>query len=172
MVEVGQIASKSGVKFDSMQLEGEGSGGAAAVTSTEGSAASPSATEVAASLLPLGATVGSAGLATMPYNLQFKGNFFEIATFIGRIDGLVKSGQSVAVDGRLVTINGFSLIAEDEGEGKGKEEGEGAESPDKPKELSATFSVTTYLTPPDQGITAGATPSAPAETSTQTVAAK
>ncbi|MBS1892913.1 MAG: hypothetical protein JST59_16580, partial [Actinobacteria bacterium] len=122
-----------------------------------------SATEVASSLLPLGASVGSAGLAVMPYTLQFKGNFFEIGAFIGRIDSLVKGGRNVAVDGRLLTINGFSLT-----DGTSGEESEGGGE----KELEATFSVTTYLTPPGQGVTAGASPSAPAETSTQTVAAR
>jgi Tfp pilus assembly protein PilO len=166
LVELSQIAARSGVQFDGIQLEGEGGGGTEApVATTEESVAARPATEVAASLLPLGASIGSAGLATMPYTLQFKGNFFEIAAFIGRIDALVKSNQTVAVDGRLVTINGFSLTAGDGG-------GEEGESESGPKELDASFSVTTYLTPPGQGITAGATPSAPAEPSTQTVAAE
>ena len=49
-------------------------------------------TEVEASLLPLGASIGPAGLAVMPYTLQFQGNFFGIAKFIGQVDSLVKSG--------------------------------------------------------------------------------
>jgi len=164
LVELTQIAAESGVSFDSINLEGEGSGGGAAAPSTEAEGTAPSATEVTASLLPLGASVGSAGLATMPYDLQFKGNFFEIGAFIRRIDALVKSNDHVAVDGRLVTINGFSLTADSEGEE--------AETAGGPKPLQASFSVTTYLTPPGQGVTAGASPSAPAEASTQTVAAR
>lgn len=168
LVELTQIAEESGVQFDSLQLGGEGEGTAeATIPPAEGSsavgAASPSATEVASSLLPLGASVGSAGLAVMPYTLQFKGNFFEIGAFIGRIDSLVKGGRHVAVDGRLLTINSFSLTS-----GTNGEESEGGGE----KELDATFSVTTYLTPPGQGVTAGASPSAPAEASTQTVAAR
>lgn len=167
LVELTQIAEESGVQFDGLQLEGEGEA-AAEVTippveaSGATAVASPSATEVASSLLPLGASVGSAGLAIMPYTLQFKGNFFEVGAFIGRIDSLVKGGRHVAVDGRLLTINSFSLTS-----GTGGEESEGGA-----KELDATFSVTTYLTPPGQGVTAGASPSAPAEASTQTVAAR
>jgi Tfp pilus assembly protein PilO len=165
LVELSQIASESGVEFDSIQLEGEGGGATeAAPPSTEESTTTRPATEVAASLLPLGASIGSAGLATMPYTLQFKGNFFQIGTFIGRIDALVKADRHVAVDGRLLTINGFSLTA-----GTGGEEGE---SEGGAKELDANFSVTTYLTPPGQGVTAGASPTAPAEASTQTVAAR
>jgi hypothetical protein len=72
----------------------------------------------------------------------------------------------MAVNGRLVTINGFSLTNGGSEDGEGKTGG--------PTELQASFNVTTYLTPPGQGITAGATPAAPAtaESSTQTVAAE
>ena len=66
-------------------------------------------TEAAASLLPLGASIGPAGLGVMPYSLTFSGDFFQIANFIGGIDSLVHTGakSNVAVDGRLVTLNGF-----------------------------------------------------------------
>jgi hypothetical protein len=95
----------------------------------------------------------------MPYSLNLKGNFFQIAHFIGAIDSLVRSGSAMKVDGRLITINGFSLSA-----GGGEGGGSGAAP-----ELQANFSVTTYLTPPGQGITAGATPAAPAESTSRTV---
>jgi hypothetical protein len=83
----------------------------------------------------------------MPYTLTFDGEFFEIADFIKGLDALVKTENAeVSVDGRLITVNGFSL------------------TPDARvgfPALEATFSVTTYLTPPTQGITAGATPTSP-----------
>ncbi len=178
LIELENLAARSGVEFESIQLEGEGEAApeapATPSTTTE-SGGSPtgapaaeivSPTEVEASLLPLGASIGSAGLAVMPYSLQFKGTFFGIASFIGKVDALVKSGSSrMTVDGRLVTIKGFSLTT---GAAEGGEESEGG-----PTELQADFSVTTYLTPPGQGITAGATPTAPAaEPSTRTVAAR
>lgn len=166
LVELDAIAARSKVKFDSIQLEGSGEGsGEVPVAPEAGSAAVP-ATEVEAALLPLGASIGTAGLAVMPYTLTFEGSFFQIADFIGRIDGLVKSKKAgITIDGRLLTINGFSLVPAG---GEGTE----AESDLGPPKLQASFSVTTYLTPPGQGVTAGATPSAPAEASTQTVAAK
>lgn len=181
LVELESLAARSGVEFQSIQLEGEGEAApeATATTTTSPEAGSsatgvPAAetvppTEVEASLLPLGASIGSAGLAVMPYSLQFKGTFFGVAEFIGRVDSLVKSGAKMKVDGRLVTINAFSL-APGTGEGGGEGSGNGAAP-----ELQASFSVTTYLTPPGQGITAGASPSAPAggaEASTQAVAAR
>jgi Tfp pilus assembly protein PilO len=170
LVELEHLADTSGVVFETITLEGEG-GGAPEVTpeaTTTGesstSIGTPAAevipaTEVGASLLPLGASIGTAGLAVMPYSLSFSGNFFGIAKFIGKVDDLVESGTAkMLVDGRLLTINGFSLSSV-EAEGGGGE-------------LQASFSVTTYLTPPGQGITAGATPSAPAESAAQTVAAE
>jgi Tfp pilus assembly protein PilO len=177
LIELENLAHRSGITFENIQLEGEGEAApeaasevpptttveSSATTGTPAAAVVP-ATEVEASLLPLGASIGSAGLAVMPYSLSFKGSFFAIAEFIGDVDGLVKSGQTaMAVDGRLVTINGFSLTG-----GAEEEDGEAG----GPTELQASFNVTTYLTPPGQGIVAGATPSAPAESSTQTVAAQ
>jgi Pilus assembly protein, PilO len=179
LVELESLAAESGVEFENIQLEGEGEAApeaapeATSTTTTEGSSSTGVAaaetvppTEVEASLLPLGASIGSAGLAVMPYSLEFKGNFFGIAGFIGRLDALVKPGSSrMKIDGRLVTIKGFSLTTNS---GEGEEGSEGG-----PTEVQADFSVTTYLAPPGQGVTAGATPTAPAsEPSTQTVAAR
>jgi Tfp pilus assembly protein PilO len=163
LIELNQIASRSGVKFNSIQLgsgAGEGESAPAAATTTTptptagASGATPAAatippTEVAASLLPLGAAIGPAGLAVMPYDLTFNGDFFQIADFIKGIDSLIHTGKNVGVDGRLVTLNGFALSGNSE-----------IPFPD----LDATFSVTTYLTPPSQGVTAGATPTAPSAT--------
>jgi len=161
LVQVNRIAAGAHVSFRTLALEtaeGEAPAAPAAPTasapeapSAEASAAPaslPSPTEVAASTMPLGAAIGPAGLGVMPYALSFKGKFFQIADFIKGLDSLVKTqNEKVAVDGRLLTINGFSLL------------------PDKElgfPHLEATFSVTTYLTPPEEGVTAGATPESPA----------
>jgi hypothetical protein len=139
-------------------LGGGGAGGGAGARppsepAPEGGAGTPasnpvSPTEAAASLLPLGATIGPAGLGVMPYTLTFSGSFFHIADFIRGLDSLVKTESSrVSVDGRLLTIDGFSLSAD--------------QSRGFPA-LGATFEVTTYLTPPEEGVTAAATPTAPA----------
>ena len=160
LVELNQIAYRSKVSFDSIQLgagAGEGSSTPTATTAPTtaggGSAATVPPTEAAASLLPLGATIGPAGLGVMPYDLTFSGNFFHVADFIRGIDSLVHTGKGVGVDGRLVTLNGFAL---------------NAQTPPGFPDLNATFSVTTYLIPPSQGVTAGATPTAPAATATAT----
>jgi Tfp pilus assembly protein PilO len=162
LVELSHISTRAKVKFQSIQLNGSGEEVAAPATSAptppatpaEGSSgAVPAAatippTEAAASVMPLGAAIGPAGLAVMPYSLAFSGDFFHVADFIEGIDSLVHtSGPEVAVDGRLVTLDGFALSADAK---RGF------------PYLNANFAVTTYLTPPSQGVTAGATATAPA----------
>lgn len=128
------------------------SGESSGTTATAASTPAP-ATEASAATLPIGAVVGSAGLPTLPYSLKLNGTFFDVANFIGGLDGLVKpvddSGTQLSPDGRLFTVNGFSL--------KGG-------TPGSSPTLEGTFLVTTYATG-DQGLTAGASPSGPAPVS-------
>jgi hypothetical protein len=116
--------------------------------SVDSAAPAPVATEAAAASLPIGATVGAAGLPVMPYDLQFQGDFFEIADFVARLDKGVSADEKgeVSVDGRLMTVDGFSLTRDVEN---------GFPS------LLANFAVTTYVTPTGEGLTAGATSSGP-----------
>jgi Tfp pilus assembly protein PilO len=154
LVQLNRIAEEAHVRFQAFTLvpsAGEGAPTEAPAAEAPAPGAPPSAypspTEVAASTLPLGATIGSAGLAVMPYSLTFKGSFFDIAGFIHGLDSLVETKNAeVEVTGRLITINGFSLIADPDG---------GFPS------LQGSFSITTYLVPPGQGITGGATPTSP-----------
>jgi Tfp pilus assembly protein PilO len=154
LVELSRISRQANVRFESIQLEsGGGSTEASEVTPTTPPPAASGATgvsaattvpptEAAAALLPLGATIGPAGLGVMPYKLAFRGSFFQIADFIAGIDSLVSgSGEGVDVEGRLVTLDGFSL----------KEDGDRGFP-----HLEADFAVTTYLTPPEQEAAAAA----------------
>lgn len=159
LVQLNQIADRAKVRFQTFELNSTSGGEAAAPESSEPAPASgegsfPSPTEVAASTMPLGASIGPAGLAVMPYKLTFKGNFFHFADFIHGLDSLVKTNNSeVDVTGRLITVNGFELKA-DQNLGF--------------PYLEASFEVTTFLVPPEQGVTGGASPTSP-EPSTTTV---
>lgn len=123
----------------------------AATPAAETVAVAP-ATEAGAANLPIGAVVGTAGLPTLPYELDFRGDFFGIADYMGRLDNLVefqgKSGE-VIVDGRLMTVDGFAL---------------GGGEPGSNPTLDASFMLTSYVTPSTQGLTAGATPGGPSAT--------
>ena len=162
LVQLSKVSGDAGVKFSSIELSQTPSGAQAAPppspaeaqpTATEApgettTTATAPATESAAANLPIGATIGPAGLGVLPYNLTFNGYFFDVADFIGGMNELIdiKDEARVSPDGRLLTIDGFAL------------------SPDPtagfPK-LQADFAVTGYATPSDQGLTLGATPSGP-----------
>jgi len=105
------------------------------------------ATEATAAQLPLGATVGPAGLGVMPYTLEFQGDFFSIADLLADLDKQVGTGKSVEVNGRLLTINGFTMTTNEETGG-----------------LDVELLMTSYVLPESQGLTAGATPTAPPAT--------
>ncbi len=146
IVQVQKVANDAGVDFRKLTA-GSGDSGAAAPTTPA------PATEGAASLLPIGATVGAAGLPTLPYTLEFSGgNYFQIADFMAGLDRLVNTQKGrISSDGRLVTIDGFDLAA--------------ASTRPFPI-LAATLDVTTYVAPADQGLTGGATPAGPSTTTT------
>jgi Tfp pilus assembly protein PilO len=157
IVQINKIAEHTGVSFRAIDLGGGSSTSAAAPSAAPAPSDSSSTTapttaapptESSAASLPLGATVGSAGLPTLPYSLTFRGTYFEIADFMAGIDGLVKAGKGrIQADGRLVTVDAFTLAPASSGPAG---------------DLDATLSVTTYVTPSDQGLTAGAAPSGPA----------
>jgi len=154
LVQMNGIAKRAGVALEDISASAEGGSEEAAAAPAEGSALTP--TEATASLLPLGATVGPAGLAVMPYALSFEGSFFQIADFIKGLDSMVKTDdEEVTVDGRLVTIDSFTL-----GSGEG-DAGAGGGEAGSSATLTADFKVTTYLTPPGEGLTAGASPESP-----------
>lgn len=147
LVQLNGVSAHADTRFQSISLGGEGGGEAAAETGDP------------ASLLPLGASIGPAGLSAMPYELEFEGGFFDIADFIEGLDSLVKTKNGVVdAKGRLVTIDSFNLAPV------------AAESSDAAASgsLAAGFSVSTYVTPPGQGLTAGATPSGPSTATTET----
>jgi hypothetical protein len=169
-VQTSDLAKDAKIKFQSLTLASSGNTEGAAATpapaATAGSEATPDgeaapaagaaqptaapATEGAAATLPLGATVGSAGLPVMPYDLVFRGQFFDIADFMHSLDSLVEvDGGSAEVSGRLLTVDGFSFVA-DEVRGF--------------PHLQASMHVTSFLTPADQGATGGATEEAPPST--------
>ena len=154
LTELQTLSNRSRIGFRSIELSGD-----SGVTSTPAVAPTPStdptaASEAAAALLPIGATVGPANLPVMPYSLQFQGGFFDVAKFFGKLDSTVYTDKSdqIRVDGRLLTIDGFSLAA----------------APDGFPDLQASVAVTSYLAPKDGGITAGATPAGPVTTPTET----
>lgn len=93
---------------------GSSTGGASAPPAASGGAATSAApaTQAASATLPPGATVGAAGFPTMPFSFVFSGSFFDMEQFLGDVQHFVKvDGKDVDVRGRLLSVDGFSLIA-------------------------------------------------------------
>jgi hypothetical protein len=157
------IGRQNNVSFRSFTLaEGSGSAATAAPAPTEPSSGSTESsdapatpvaatpTEASAASLPIGATVGAAGLPVMPYDLTYFGRFYDMADVFADLDARVQARdgkRGLKTDGRLITIDGFSLTADPK---------RGFPS------VAGDIAVTTFVVPPEQGIAAGANPAGPA----------
>ncbi len=124
----------------------------------ESSGVAPSDTQTSTSSgsgLPVGGgttaatgTTGAApvGLETVPLELEFVGNFFNLADFFHRVKRFVSlTNENVVVSGRLLTVENIRW----------------ASDADIFPSLRASIKATVYLSPKAQGVTAGATPQGP-----------
>jgi Tfp pilus assembly protein PilO len=137
LVQINRAAGAAHVGFQGIS---RGTGSGTAASSSSGETSTP--------------TVDASGLETIPYTLTFTGDFFQIADFLSRIDGLVKpKGQRIASDGQLTTVDNITL-AEDQDHGFPL--------------LMATIGVTTYLASPSEGAAPGQSGAAPAGTAPST----
>jgi type II secretory pathway pseudopilin PulG len=158
-------ATAARVDFRDLTLNPAAAGSAPAPTpppGTPGSAGSSSgssatsalATQAAAASLPPGAAVGPAGFPAEPFTFTFRGNFFHLADFLGRVERfVVANNKGVSVSGRLMTLNGISL-------GPG---------PKGFPQIQASIAATTFIVPAAQGILNGASATAPAPATGQSV---
>lgn len=156
LTQLQTLSQRSDVKFQSIALGGSGGAPVSPATAVTGAPITPgAATEATASLLPIGATVGAAGLPLMPYSLEFEGDFFDVAKFFGEIDAMVDldGPDTVVVNGRLLTINSFTMAPVDTEGGSGGD-----------VQLGVSVDATSYLSPADQGVTGGATEGGPLAT--------
>lgn len=138
IVQLDAAAKKTGVDFRSVSI---GSSGGGASAGGAAGALKP----------PPGATVGEAGFVLMPFSFSFDGSFFDLSKFFSKLERFVDvSAQTMDVTGRLLMVDKISL----------KPEGTGFPN------IRAQVGATTYILPPSQGLTAGASPTQPAGAST------
>jgi hypothetical protein len=103
-------------------------------------------TQAATAGLPPGASVGPAGLSTMPFTFSFEGSFFKLSDFLTRLERYVKATRrSVGVRGRLLLVDGISLTAASGGF----------------PSMKAAIAAQAYLLPAEQGLYNGASPQGP-----------
>lgn len=135
-------AGVSGVDFRSLNLVP--SSGSAPVSTL-------AATQAATAALPPGATIGPAGLPTEPFTFTFRGNFFHLASFLGRVERfVVANNRRVSVSGRLLTLNGISLGPSTHGF----------------PQIDASIAATSYIVPAAQGLLGGASAGGPSGSTT------
>jgi Tfp pilus assembly protein PilO len=105
---------------------------------------------------PAGAAPAApAGLETVPLELEFTGNFFNLADFFHDVKRFVDvANADVVVSGRLLTIEGVRWTSD----------------PEIFPKIRAEMKATIYLSPKAQGATAGATPAGPSTTTPATIA--
>ena len=143
--QLAQASNEKNVDFASIQT-GSGSGtGAGGRTAASGSA---------------GGASGAGGLNQMPFTFVFNGTFPSLYKLFQQLNGFTvrtTSGQ-LQISGRLLTIQGVKL-APAIGVGSARTAN---------GQLSGTITATAYVLPASQGLTGGASPSAPAATTTTT----
>jgi hypothetical protein len=140
MVQLDDASRGTGVDFRTIQVGG--SGGAAPSTS------SSTGTGTSAQSPPPGAVaVGNAGFSAMPFTFSFNGNFFNLTRFFTRLEHFVtERNQQLNVTGRLLRLENIDLQV-----------GQGGFP-----QIKAQIGASSYIVPPTQSVTAGATPQAPA----------
>ena len=134
------------VNFSSISLSAKGGSAPPPAPANGAAAVAPAATA-----LPPGAAVGSAGFPTMPFTFGFAGHFFDVQSLLERFNRLTTvSSSRIDVRGRLMTIDAVRLSAAAEGF----------------PGLTMQIDATAYLVPKEEGLTNGATPAGPANATT------
>lgn len=145
ILQLQNAASTDRVDFRTLNISGASSSTAAPTP--------VSTAQAVTAALPPGAAVGPAGFPVENFTFNFRGNFFHLSDFFGRVQRFVVVNNSrVTVSGRLLTLNAISLGA----------------GPNGFPQISATIAATAYLVPASQGVMGGATPSGPSASGTQT----
>jgi hypothetical protein len=138
--QLAQASHEKNVEFSSIV-----SGGNGGASSPGSGAATPAATIT--------------GFAAMPFTFIFSGTFFDLYHLFQQLDRstVLTSSGGVVVSGRLLTIQSVKLGPVGSSSGAGPASGKGHS-----ERLSGTVTATAYVLPASQGLTAGATSTAPA----------
>jgi hypothetical protein len=162
LVQLNHAAQKAGVDFRSVALKTDlqgalaapaasaappaGATGASGAQGATATASTSTATPAAGAAAPADTGAATGTLQPLPFEYKFKGDFFRLENLIHNVTSLVQSrNREVAVSGRLIVIQGFSLARS-----------------------KVTIVATTYMLPADQSLFGGSTPTGPAGASAAT----
>jgi Tfp pilus assembly protein PilO len=136
-----ESANEAQATADQNAASAEQSGVSPTDTQTSTTAGAPTTDATGATTAP------APGLETVPLELEFIGDFFDLADFFHSVKRFVRvANQNVLVGGRLVTVEGVQWSSDTQ----------------LFPRLKATIDATVYLAPKAEGATAGATPQGPA----------
>ena len=143
LVQLDSAAKESKVAFRALTL----SGGGSSPTGTPGTTGSTGSGALAPP--PGTVPVGSAGFSAMPFSFTFSGSFFRLSDFFTRLEHFVTvQNDKIDVTGRLLLLGSISVTPDGGDLNK----------------LQAQVGASTYLVPPTEGVTAGASSAGPAGT--------
>ena len=133
LYQIAQASNQKNVEFSSITTGGGGS-----------PAAAPAATSA------------TAGFSQMPFTFVFSGTFEDLQHLFQQLDHFTVRTASghLTVSGRLLTIQSVKLTPVTVTQSPGKSSSS--------EQLTGTITAFAYVLPPSQGLTAGATTSAPA----------
>jgi Tfp pilus assembly protein PilO len=140
LVQLEGAADRSGVDFEKVEL-GTGLGGASSAPASEskpaeGPAPAPGAVPVAGGVL-----------TAMPFNFTFTGGYFDLSTFLARLERFVTvNNRRLDATGRLLRLESVSITP----------------APAGFPHMQAQINAATYLVPPVDGVAGAAKPAAPA----------
>ena len=150
----GKAAETAGNATNAANADSAGKSGVNPADTQTSSAARDGAVPVGGGAAGAGGSQGAGapaapGLETVPLELEFNGNFFNLADFFHRLKRFVKvANEGVLVRGRLLTIDTLKFSSD----------------PELFPKLRAEITATVYLSPKAGGTTAGATPQGPSST--------
>jgi Tfp pilus assembly protein PilO len=126
LVQIDDTAERSGVEFGKIEVGGSvagAEGGTEAAAPAEGELAPPPGT------VPF----GDGGFSAMPFSFSFTGSYFELSTFLARLERFVRvQNEDIGVNGRLLRLESLQLAPAD----------------DTSSDLRAEIAAATYIVPP------------------------
>jgi Tfp pilus assembly protein PilO len=144
LVQLEATAERSGVDFQKLEV-----GGGAAAAPAPGEA--PAAADGTLAKAPGTVDVAGGALSAMPFNLTFNGGYFELQTFLARLERFVTvNNERLDATGRLLRLESVKL----------------APGPTGFPQMRAEIGAASYLVPAPEAV-----PAAGAATATETPAA-
>jgi hypothetical protein len=139
LVQLETAADRAGVDFEKIEL-GTGLAGASAAPPP---ADAPKTSELASA--PGSVPVAGGALSAMPFSFTFNGHFFELSSFLARLEHFVSvNNQRIDATGRLLRLESIQVGPAATG------------FPD----MQAQIGAATYLVPPVEGVPGAAAPDA------------